>query len=98
MRANPKVTLTEDRSNAFLITHFHSKPLLFSKTISIIAPTTGSVLALLLKKIVSETLLISIEKVTAIHREVVERKAKVEDMKDKYLSIKFGSYVECGAT
>jgi hypothetical protein len=94
MRANPKVTLTEDRSNTFSITHFHPKPLLLNKTASIIDPITGSVLAVLLKKIVLEPLLVLIEKITAKHREAVERKTKVEDMRSKRLSIKFGSYVE----
>jgi hypothetical protein len=93
MRVNPKVTLTEDRSNTFPITHFHSKPLLLNKTASIIDPTTRSVLAVLLKKIVPEPLLVLIEKITATHRETVERKTKMEDM---YLSTKFGSYVEHG--
>jgi hypothetical protein len=93
-RANPKVTLIEDRSDTFPITHFHPKSLLLNKTASIIDPITGSVLAVLLKKIVSESLLVLIEKITATHREVVKRKAKVEDIRDKCLSTKFGSYVE----
>jgi hypothetical protein len=96
MRANSKVTLTEDRSNTFPITHFYPKPLLLNKTANIIDPTTGSVLAVLLKKIVPEPLLVLIEKITATHRETMERKAKVEDMRDKRLSTKFGSYVEYG--
>jgi hypothetical protein len=94
MRVNPKVTLMEDRSNTFPITHFHPKSLLFNKTASIIDPTTGSVLAVLLKKVVSEPLLVLIEKITAKHRKVVERKTKMKDMRSKHLSIKFGSYVE----
>jgi hypothetical protein len=93
---NPKVTLIEDRLNTFPITHFYPKPLLFNKTASIIDPTTGSVLAVLLKKIVPKPLLVLIEKITAIHREAVKRKAKVENMKSKCLSTKFGSYVEHG--
>jgi hypothetical protein len=96
IRANSKITLTEDRSNTFPITHFHPKPLLFNKTVNIIDPITGSVLAVLLKKIVPETLLVLIEKVTATHRETVKRKAKVENMRNKYLSTKFGSYIERG--
>jgi hypothetical protein len=52
----------------------------------------------LLKKIVSESILVLIEKVTAIHRETVERKAKVEDMRGNCLSTKFGSYVEHGGS
>jgi hypothetical protein len=98
MRANPKVTLTEDRSNTFPITHFYPKPLLLNKTTSIIDPITGSVLAVLLKKIVPEPLLVLIEKITAIHREAVKRKTKMEDMRDKRLSTKFGSYVEHGGS
>jgi hypothetical protein len=98
MRANPKVTLMKDRSNTFPITHFYPKSLLFNKTASIIDPTTGSVLAVLLKKIVPEPLLMLIEKITATHREVVERKIKVEDMKGKCLSTKFGSYIEYGGS
>jgi hypothetical protein len=39
-----------------------------------------------------------IEKVTATHREAVERKAKVEDMRGKCLSTKFGFYVEHGGS
>jgi hypothetical protein len=94
MRVNSKVTLTEDRLNTFPITHFYSKPLLLNKTTSIIDPTTRSVLAVLLKKIVLKPLLVLIEKITAIHREAVKRKTKVEDMRGKRLSTKFGSYVE----
>jgi hypothetical protein len=94
IRANPKVTLTENRSNTFLITHFYPKPLLLNKTTSIIDLTTGSVLAVLLKKIVLEAFLVLIEKITATHREVVKRKTKVEDMKGKCLFIKFWSYIE----
>jgi hypothetical protein len=33
---------------------------------------------------------------TVIHRETVERKTKVENMRGNRLSIKFGSYVERG--
>jgi hypothetical protein len=94
MRANPKVMLTEDRSNTFLITHFHSKPLLLNKTASIIDSTTRSILVVLLKKIVPKPLLVLIEKITATHRKTVEKKAKIKDMRSKCLSIKFGSYVE----
>jgi hypothetical protein len=96
MRVNSKVILTEDRLNTFSIIYFYLKPLLLNKTASIIDPTTGSILAVLLKKIVSKTLLVLIEKVTATHREAVKRKAKVENMKSKCLSTKFGSYIECG--
>jgi hypothetical protein len=98
IKANSKVMLIEDRLNTFPITHFYSKPLLLNKTASIIDPTTGSVLAVLLKKIVPEPLLVLIEKITATHREAVERKAKVEDMRDKCLLTKFGSYVEYGGS
>jgi hypothetical protein len=94
MRANSKVTLTKNKSNTFSITHFHPKSLLLNKTASIIDPITGSVLVVLLKKIVPKPLLVLIEKITATHREAVERKTKVEDMKSKCLLIKFGSYVE----
>jgi hypothetical protein len=98
MRANPKVTLIEDRSNTFSITHFHPKPLLLNKTASIIDPITGLVLAVLLKKIVPEPLLMLIEKITATHKEAVERKTKVEDMRSKCLLTKFGSYVKRGGS
>jgi hypothetical protein len=64
--------------------------LLLNKTVSIIEPTTGSV-AVLLKKIVPETFLVLIEKVTAINRKAVERKVKMKDMKGKHLLTKFGS-------
>jgi hypothetical protein len=94
IRANPKVTLTENRSNTFPITHFYPKSLLLNKTTSIIDLTTGSILAVLLKKIVLEAFLVLIEKITATHREAVKRKTKVEDMKDKCLFTKFGSYIE----
>jgi hypothetical protein len=94
MKANPKVTLIEDRLNAFLITHFHLKLLLLNKTASIIDLITGSVLAVLLKKIVPEILLILIEKITTKHRETVKRKTKIENMKDKHLSTKFRFYVK----
>jgi hypothetical protein len=96
MKADSKVTLTEDRSNAFPIIYFYLKSLFFNKTTSIIDLITGSILAVLLKKIVSKTLLILIEKITAIHREAVKRKTKMENMKSKYLSTKFRSYVEHG--
>jgi hypothetical protein len=96
MRVNSKVILTEDRLNTFPITYFYLKPLLLNKTASIIDPTTGSILAVLLKKIVPKILLVLIEKVTATHREAVKRKTKVENMKSKCLSTKFGSYIECG--
>jgi hypothetical protein len=95
MRENPKVTLMKDRLNTFSITHFYLKPLLLNKTASIIGPITGSILAVLLKKIVPKLFLVLIEKITATHREIVERKTKIEDMRDKHLSTKFGSYVEC---
>jgi hypothetical protein len=98
MRANLKVTLTEDRSNTFPITHFHPKPLLLNKTASIIDPITGSVLVVLLKKIVPKPLLVLIEKITATHKEVVKRKTKVEDMRSKCLLTKFGSYIEHGGS
>jgi hypothetical protein len=94
IKANLKVTLIEDRSNAFLITHFHLKPLLLNKTASIIDLITRSVLAVLLKKIVLETLLILIEKITTKHRETVKRKTKVENMKGKHLLTKFRFYVQ----
>jgi hypothetical protein len=94
MKTNFKVTLTEDRSNTLPIIHFYSKPLLLNKTASIIDLITGSVLAVLLKKIVPEICLLLIEKVTATYRETVERKTKVEDIKGKCLLIKFGFYIE----
>jgi hypothetical protein len=37
-----------------------------------------------------------IEKITAIHREIVKRKAKMKDMRSKHLSTKFGFYVKHG--
>jgi hypothetical protein len=94
MKVNPKVTLIENRSNTFPITHFYSKPFLLNKTASIIDPTTRSVLAVLLKKIVPKLLLVLIEKITATHRETVKRKIKVKDMRSKCLSFKFGFYIE----
>jgi hypothetical protein len=86
MEANPKVILTEDRSNTFPITHFHSKPLLLNKTASIINSITRLDLVVLLKKIVPKPLLVLIEKITATHRKVVEKKTKIEDMRGKCLS------------
>jgi hypothetical protein len=78
--------------------YFHSNQLLLNETACIIDPTTRAVLAVLLKKIVPESILVLIEKVTAIHREAVERKAKVEDIRGNCLSTKFGSYVERGGS
>jgi hypothetical protein len=37
-----------------------------------------------------------IEKITAMHREAVERKVKVENMRGKRLLTMFGSYIKCG--